>query len=69
MKPKKYAITGNSGYFGKVIVPLLEADVDNGHVIGIDRVIPDDHILASIEKLKMSVGSQSTPPQKPFSEC
>ena len=40
MKPQVLAITGISGYFGKVLMPLLEEDDAVGKVIGLDRVRP-----------------------------
>jgi nucleoside-diphosphate-sugar epimerase len=37
MKPKTIAITGLSGYFGKVLFPLLDEDPDIERIIGIDK--------------------------------
>jgi UDP-glucose 4-epimerase len=42
MKPKTLAITGVSGYFGKVLMPLLEEDQDIERIIGIDIHEPQD---------------------------
>lgn len=36
MKPKTLAITGISGYFGKVLLPILEQDQEIERIIGID---------------------------------
>jgi len=36
MKPRTLAITGVSGYFGKVLMPYLEEDSDIEKIIGID---------------------------------
>jgi UDP-glucose 4-epimerase len=36
MKPQAVAITGVSGYFGKVLMPLLEDDPDIEKILGID---------------------------------
>jgi nucleoside-diphosphate-sugar epimerase len=42
MKPKTLAITGISGYSGKVLMPLLEKDQDIEKVIGVDIQPPPD---------------------------
>jgi len=40
MKPKTLAITGVSGYFGRVLMPLLEEDDEIEKIIGIDLQPP-----------------------------
>jgi UDP-glucose 4-epimerase len=42
MSPKKIAITGVSGYFGRALMPLLEADPEIERVIGIDQQPPPE---------------------------
>ncbi len=42
MKPKTLAITGVSGYIGKVLLPLLEEDHEIEKIIGIDVQPPPD---------------------------
>jgi UDP-glucose 4-epimerase len=44
MKPRTLAITGVSGYFGKVLMPLLEADDGIKKIIGIDTQPPPDEV-------------------------
>jgi UDP-glucose 4-epimerase len=44
MKPRTLAITGVSGYFGKVLMPLLEADNGIKKIIGIDTQPPPDEV-------------------------
>jgi UDP-glucose 4-epimerase len=47
MKKKTLAITGISGYFGKVLTPLLDRDPNIGRVIGIDLRPPAKTSLSS----------------------
>jgi nucleoside-diphosphate-sugar epimerase len=42
MKPRTLAITGVSGYFGKVLMPLLEQDHEIEKIIGIDIQPPPE---------------------------
>jgi nucleoside-diphosphate-sugar epimerase len=37
MSPQTIVITGSSGYFARILLPLLEADSDIDRIVGIDR--------------------------------
>jgi UDP-glucose 4-epimerase len=41
MEKKTIAVTGISGYFGRALLPLLEADEGIGAILGFDRVPPE----------------------------
>ncbi len=56
MKPRTLAITGVSGYFGKVLMPLLEADDGIKKIIGIDIQPPPEEVAwRKLEFHKMDI--------------
>jgi UDP-glucose 4-epimerase len=60
MKPRTLAITGVSGYFGKVLMPLLENDPDIEKIIGIDIQPPSEaHHWKKLEFHQMDIRDPS----------
>ncbi|NIM92416.1 MAG: NAD-dependent epimerase/dehydratase family protein [Anaerolineales bacterium] len=60
MKPKALAITGCSGYFAKVLMPLIEEDPDIERVVGIDvNEPPAEAEWSKLEFHKMDIRDPS----------
>ncbi|OGO15560.1 MAG: hypothetical protein A2Z14_14310 [Chloroflexi bacterium RBG_16_48_8] len=56
MKPRTLAITGISGYFGKVLLPLLAEDQDIEKIIGIDiQPLPEENSWKKVEFHPMDI--------------